>query len=63
MNSFKKIVVLAVSVAAFGAMLTTEASAREGGWRSVGKGIKCINQAVLQPNGTYRVQQVCANRG
>ena len=63
MTSFKKTAALLVSIAALSLTLTTEASAREGGWRSVGKGIKCINQAVLQPNGTYRVQQVCAHRG
>lgn len=63
MTSIPKTLAALLAVAALGLTVTTEVSAREGGWRSVGKGIKCINQAVLQPDGTYRVQQVCANRG
>lgn len=40
-------------------MASTAAMAREGGTRSVGKGIKCRNQAVLQADGTYKSQRVC----
>ncbi len=35
------------------------ASAREGGARSVGKGIKCYTAGVVQANGTVKYQQVC----
>jgi hypothetical protein len=63
MNRTKLFSALLLSFVAVGLASSPDASAREGGWRSVGKGIKCINQAVLQPNGTFKVQQVCANRG
>jgi hypothetical protein len=33
--------------------------AREGNARSIGNGVKCRSQAVLQADGTYKVQQVC----
>ena len=63
MSKIKQMSVLLLSIATLGFAVAGDAVAREGGWRSVGQGIKCINQVVLQPNGTYRVQQVCANRG
>ncbi len=40
-------------------MASTAAMAREGNARSIGNGVKCRSQAVLQADGTYKVQQVC----
>jgi|JI10StandDraft_1071094.scaffolds.fasta_scaffold2415702_1 hypothetical protein len=40
-------------------MASTAAMAREGSTRSIGNGIKCRNQAVLQADGTYKTQRVC----
>lgn len=63
MSRFTKISAVLLAISSSSLFVNADAVAREGGWRSTGQGIKCINQAVLQPNGTFRVQQVCAKRG
>ena len=52
-------ILVATTVAAATISLTpTLAMAREGA-QSVGKGIKCYQASVLQPNGTYQVKRIC----
>ena len=41
------------------ALAPATASAREGGARSIGNGVKCRTAPVLQADGTYKYQQVC----
>ncbi|OYU46487.1 MAG: hypothetical protein CFE44_01880 [Burkholderiales bacterium PBB4] len=36
------------------------AFAKEGSQVSVGQGVKCRNAAVTQPDGTVKIQRVCA---
>jgi exo-beta-1,3-glucanase (GH17 family) len=44
---------------AISALAPLTASAREGGARSIGNGVKCYNASVLQANGTYKIERVC----
>ena len=62
MKAFNKFVMLAVSVAAFGAMLTTEAGARNLSY-SAGKGVKCSYVLVSSVNGVNVWQTVCRKSG
>lgn len=54
---------LVCALLAAATLAPTLASAREGGWRSAGQGIKCITQAVVQADGSVKYQQVCLKRG
>ena len=58
-NSFVSRVLAATAcLVALGALAPSVAQAREGA-QSVGGGIKCYTAAVLQADGTYKIQRVC----
>lgn len=60
MRSSSITLLLSSVVAALVAMAPVTASAREGGTRSIGHGVKCRPATfVIQPDGTYEIQQFC----
>lgn len=53
-----RVLAAAACIVALGALAPTVAQAREGA-PSVGGGVKCYTAAVLQADGTYKIQRVC----
>ena len=58
MSSAKRVSVLLLSLSILATAFATEAVAQEGA-RSVGKGIKCSQRFVPQPDGSLKLMQVC----
>lgn len=48
-----------IAVVLMAALSPLSASAREGGARSIGNGVKCYTAGVLQANGTVKYERVC----
>jgi hypothetical protein len=49
-----------VAAVVVAALAPASSFAREGSQVSVGKGVKCRNAAVTQPDGTVKIQRVCS---